>query len=247
MRNDLESLLELSIIDKKVFDLKKSNKDLPIKINHLEGEINLAEKALTDLNNSIVEYEEKIVQNKDFTANEQVNLETSNTRLNSISTNKEYDAIHTEIATHKQNIEEAKANTTHYQQILENLKEDKKSVEDNRQTVVDANTPDLTKLKKELSSLESKIQTEFKKSDIPRKTISKKTLSMYDRLTTRRKTPYVIATINFGKKVCTICNRSQPPQKLIEIGKMDSLINCESCGSILIWKASEPVQEPVAK
>ncbi|MFC1563274.1 C4-type zinc ribbon domain-containing protein, partial [candidate division KSB1 bacterium] len=32
------------------------------------------------------------------------------------------------------------------------------------------------------------------------------------------------------------CYNSIPPQKLVEIRKMDKVIKCEFCGRILVWK-----------
>jgi len=43
MKEELISLLELSDFDKKAYDLRKSNKDLPIKINELKSGIQKAE------------------------------------------------------------------------------------------------------------------------------------------------------------------------------------------------------------
>ncbi|MFC1584883.1 zinc ribbon domain-containing protein, partial [Fibrobacterota bacterium] len=234
MREELNYLLELSAYDKKVYNLKKANMDLPCRINSLENEVTTAEKELTGINDSITELESKIAENKDFIESENRELKSSNERLENITTNKEYDAVHSEIATHKRNIENAQANTLHYQQVLENLREDKKSVEEKFNTVKEANSPELKQLNKELSSLEGRIASEAEKSEVPRGKIRKRIISVYDRVKKRRKTPYVITTINWDNKVCVVCNRAQPPQKINELSKMNTLQTCETCGSILI-------------
>jgi len=46
----------------------------------------------------------------------------------------------------------------------------------------------------------------------------------------------VIAAINRTQKACLVCNRTQTPQRVIEISKKNALLTCESCGSILVWK-----------
>ncbi len=245
MQHQLKNLLYLSKIDKKVFELKKANKDLPIRIQSLDGEISTAEKKLNEIVEAIKETEQKISENKIFGEKEQSALITSNERLESITTNKEYDAIHSEIATHKRNIEDAKASATHYQQILGNLKEDMVKIEEEYNTLSQTNSPELEKLRKELSTLEGRIEEEAKKGVEPRKKISRKVINIYDRISTRRGSPYIIAVIDWSHNVCENCNRTQPPQKINELSKMQSLLLCESCGSILIWREMDQVEEEV--
>jgi predicted nucleic acid-binding Zn-ribbon protein len=241
MQEELNYLLELSNFDKAVYDLKKANIDLPRRINFLESEIASEEKKLNEINEALAKSQAKIAENKEFTESEQEALEVSSKRLDNITTNKEYDAVHSEIAIHKRNIEDAQADTLHYQQVQENLKEDKKAIEENFNSVKEANSPELKGLNKELSSLEGRIAKEEEKSEVPRGKISKKVIAIYDRVKNRRKSPYVISTINWEQKVCTVCNRAQPPQKINELSKMNALLTCETCGSIMIWKAQEKV------
>jgi predicted nucleic acid-binding Zn-ribbon protein len=245
MREELNFLLELSAFDKMIYDLRKANIDLPRRIQALEKEIISAEKKLNEINEAVQQSELKIAENKEFIESEHNALKESSQKLKSITTNKEYDAVHSEIATHKRNIENAQANTLHFQQMLENLKEDKKGIEENYNTVEKANSPELEKLNKELSSLEGRIDAEIEKSEIPRSKISKRVISVYDRVKERRKTPYIISTINWNKKVCTVCNRAQPPQKINELSKMNTLQTCETCGGILVWKEEEEEEVPV--
>jgi predicted nucleic acid-binding Zn-ribbon protein len=61
-------------------------------------------------------------------------------------------------------------------------------------------------------------------------------LAVYDRVVKRRGNPNVISPINRSQKACLVCNRTQTPQRVIEISKKNALLTCESCGSILVWK-----------
>ncbi len=236
MKEELNNLLELSDLDKKAYNLRKSNKDLPIKINELKSDIEKAESSLSEINSLIEGSEKKIRENKAFTEDEMKALEASEERLKNISTNKEYDAAHSEIATHRRNIEDAQANTLHYEQVLENLKEDKKAIEENYNAIIKTNNPELEVLEKDLDSLETRISAEVEKSKEPRGKISRKLIGVYDRIKNRRKSPNIISVLNWESGVCTVCNRTQPPQKVNEVSKMDKIVTCETCGSILIWK-----------
>jgi predicted nucleic acid-binding Zn-ribbon protein len=236
MQEDLQYLLELSAVDKKVYELKLTKKDLPVRIQTLKEEIEREKANAEKTDHSIVETQEKIKENQEISVQEQANLTESNKRLEAISTNREYDAVHLEIATHKRNIDNAQANVIHFQQILENLLKEKEAADTAYKAVLDKNGPELSKLTEELNGIEDRMAAEMSKADAPRDKINKKILAVYDRVVKRRGNPNVIAAINRNQKACLVCNRTQTPQRVIEISKKNSLLTCESCGSILVWK-----------
>lgn len=236
MQEDLQYLLELSAVDKKVYELKLTKKDLPVRIQTLKDEIDREKNNLDKVNASIAETKAKITENQDASAQEQTSLTESNRRLEAISTNREYDAVHSEIATHKKNIDVAQANVIHYQQILENLVKDKEAIEAQYKKVLETNDPELKKLTEDLGGIEDRIAEEGTKAEAPRTKISKKVLSVYDRVVQRRGNPNVISAINRTQKACVVCNRTQTPQRVMDISKKNALLTCESCGSILVWK-----------
>ena len=236
MQEDLQYLLELSAVDKKVYELKLTKKDLPVRIQTLKDEIEREKNNLDKVNASIAETKTKITENQDAGAQEQTSLTESNRRLEAISTNREYDAVHSEIATHKKNIDVAQANVIHYQQILENLVKDQESIEAQFKKVLETNDPELKKLSEELGGIEDRIAEVGTKAQEPRTKIGKKVLSVYDRVVQRRGNPNVISAINRTQKACVVCNRTQTPQRVMDISKKNALLTCESCGSILVWK-----------
>ncbi|HLP41549.1 MAG TPA: hypothetical protein VK465_08590 [Fibrobacteria bacterium] len=236
MQEDLQYLLELSAVDKKVHELKLMKKDLPVRIQTLKEGIEREKANLDRVNQAITETKAKIAENQDLGTQETSALTESNRRLEAISTNREYDAVHSEIATHKRNIDVSQANVIHFQQVLENLVREKETIEAEYKRVLEANEPELAKLTEELNGIEDKVAQEAAKAESPRGHINKRVLSVYDRVVNRRGNPNVIAAINRDQKACLVCNRTQTPQRLIEISKKNALLTCESCGSILVWK-----------
>jgi predicted nucleic acid-binding Zn-ribbon protein len=236
MQEDLQYLLELSAVDKKVHELKLMKKDLPVRIQTLKEGIEREKANLDRINQSIAETKARIAENQDLGTTEQTALTESSRRLEAISTNREYDAVHSEIATHKKNIDVSQANVLHYQQVLENLLKEAETVEAEYKKVLEVNEPELAKLTEELNGIEDRVAEEQAKGEAPRGKINKRVLSVYDRVVARRGNPNVIAAINRDQKACLVCNRTQTPQRVIEISKKNALLTCESCGSILIWK-----------
>jgi len=236
MQEDLKHLLELSTVDKKVYELKQTKKDLPLRVQALKDAIGREKANFDRLQAEIVDTESKIRQSQDEVSAETHSLQESGKRLDNISTNREYDAVHLEIAAHKKNIDAAHANVLHYQQTLENLRKDLAQVEAEYEKVREANEPELKTLTEELNGIEDRIADEAKLAAEPRSKISKKVLSLYDRVAQRRNTPYIIAAVNHSHKFCDVCSRSQTSQRVIEVSKKTSLLTCESCGSLLIWR-----------
>ncbi len=236
MIEDLNLLLEMNQLEKKAYELQLTKKDLPSRIEQLKLEIAREKARLDQITHATAEARTKIQENKDLAVQEQTALDESNARLENISTNREYDAVHTEIATHKKNIDMAHANVLHFQQTLENLEKDSEAIETEYKRVLEVNEPELKKLEEELSGIEGRIEAQRKLSELPRARIRKRILTVYDRVVQRRETPNIISALNRSKKYCGICNRTQTPQQLIEISKQNALITCESCGSILVWQ-----------
>jgi predicted nucleic acid-binding Zn-ribbon protein len=236
MQEDLQYLLQLSAVDKRVYALKQTKKDLPLRIQSLKDAIGTEKANHERIQTENTDTQAKNRENQDVIATETLSLQESSKRLENISTNREYDAVHLEIATHRKNMDTAQAHVLHFQQILENLQKDVEQVETQYKQVLEANEPELNKLVDELGGIEDRIAEQSTLADEPRRKIGKKVLSLYDRVVQRRNSPHVIAAVNQQHRHCEVCNRTQTPQRIIEIAKRSSLLTCESCGSILVWR-----------
>lgn len=239
IEEDLKNLLRLFTVDKKVFELQQTRRDLPQRIQALRDTIGREQAAVEKLRGDITGTEAQILESQDAVVTETAALEESGRRLNAITTNREYDAIHLEIAAHKKNIDTAQARVLHLQQVIENLRTEAEEAEAAFEKVRAEVEPELETLSAELGGIEERIAEEAKKGDEPRTSIGKKTLSVYDRTMQRRGTPHVIALVNHAHKACDICARTQTSQRVIEVGKKRQLLLCEGCGSLLVWREDD--------
>jgi predicted nucleic acid-binding Zn-ribbon protein len=239
MQEDLQYLLRLSKVDKKVHELKQTRKDLPQRIQSLRDAIGREKTALDKVQADIGHMQTAIAESQDAIITESASLEESSKRLNNISTNREYDAVHLEIAAHKKNVDSANAQVLHFQQVLENLRKDAELAEAAYTKIQEELNPDLEKLTTELNGIEDRIADAAKQADEPRSHISKKTLSLYDRIMARRGNPNIIAAVNHKHRACDVCARNQTPQRVIEVAKAKQLYLCEGCGSMLVWREDD--------
>jgi predicted nucleic acid-binding Zn-ribbon protein len=239
IEEDLKNLLRLWAVDKKVFELKQTRRDLPQRIQALRDALGREQAAADKALAEITRAETQIRESQDAVVTESAALEDSGKRLNAITTNREYDAVHLEIAAHKKNIDTAQARVLHLQQVVENLRQEAAEAQAAFEKVRAEIDPELETLSTELAGIEDRIAGEAKKGDEPRAAIGKKTLSTYDRTVGRRGTPHVIALVNHAHKACDICSRSQTSQRVIEVGKKRQLLLCEGCGSLLVWREDD--------
>jgi|GEM_PF-515373 len=239
MHEDLQHLLRLSKVDKKVHELKQTRKDLPQRIQSLRDAIGREKASMEKVQADIAAMQTAIQESQDAIVTESASLEESSKRLNNISTNREYDAVHLEIAAHKKNVDAAQAQVLHFQQVLENLRKEAEEAEAAYAKIQEDLNPELETLTTELNGIEDRIAEAAKQGDEPRSLISKKTLSLYDRILQRRGTPNIIAAVNHKHRACDVCSRNQTPQRVIEVAKAKQIYLCEGCGSILVWREDD--------
>lgn len=239
IEEDLKNLLLLWAVDKKVFELKQTRRDLPQRIQALRDKLAREQAAADKARAEITKVEAQIKDTQDSVVTESAALEDSSTRLGAITTNREYDAVHLEIAAHRRNIDAAQARVLHLQQMIENLRKEAEDADAAFETVRGEIEPELETLSSELGGIEDRIAEADRQGEAPRAAIGKKILSVYDRTVARRSTPHVIALVNLAHRACDICARTQTPQRVIEVGKARQVVLCEGCGSLLVWREDD--------
>jgi predicted nucleic acid-binding Zn-ribbon protein len=232
IEKDMEMLWKLQNIDYDLGELERSKDYLPEMINNLEKEIEETRQALKSA-------EEELTQQSLLHGKLDVELATLNQQLTKfqkqmreIKTNKEYDALTTEIANRKVKIstteEEILKVLTHMDDLKEKIKQYKQKLEEVDKT----NSTQLVDLRERLDSIEDKIK--IKEGDRKNITvrIDKKLLGTYERVRKGRGNQVMVV---IRKRACGACHKSVPPQIIQEIREGGKIFTCDNCGRILIW------------
>jgi hypothetical protein len=232
IEKEMEMLLKLQNIDYDLGELERSKDYLPEMINNMEKEIAETKNALQTAEQELKE--QNLLHNKldmDLTTLNQ-ELAKFQKQMMAIKTNKEYDALTTEIANRKVKISETEeqilTTLTHMDDLKEKIKQYKQKLEE----VEKNNVTQLVHLREELNSIEDKVK--IKKGDRKNFTvrIDKKLLATYERVKRGRGNQVVVA---IRKRACGACYKSIPPQMIQEIRKGEIIYTCDNCGRILIW------------
>ncbi|KPL00937.1 MAG: hypothetical protein AMJ91_02435 [candidate division Zixibacteria bacterium SM23_73_3] len=232
IEKEMEMLLKLQNIDYDLGELDRSKDYLPEMINNLERETEETKKALEASEQELKE--QNLLHSK-----LDMELATFNQELAKfqkqmliIKTNKEYDALTSEIANRKVRISETEEEILKILTHMDDLKEKIKQYKQKLEEVEENNATQLVHLREELNSIEDKIK--IKEGDRKNITvrIDKRLLATYERVK-RGRGNQVVVTIR--KRACGACYKGIPPQMIQEIRKGEIIYTCDNCGRILIW------------
>ncbi len=240
---DLYKLIELQKIDKKLMDLELFKGDLPEQVNELKDNL---ENLNTRLANARKDFENTQKMKREY----QGDIDSLTEKLNkykeqiySVKTNKEYDAITTEIENIENQLDELELK---FVELLENEEKQNESILQLEKSVSDV-SENLKIKEAELREKLGKTEAEEKTLHSKRKEVvasfDYKLVSTYNRIRKGKEDGIALATIeNYN---CTSCYTTLPAQTAVEVRKMNRIISCEVCGRILVYENNrvEPVKE----
>ncbi|MCX7726866.1 MAG: hypothetical protein N2053_08450 [Chitinispirillaceae bacterium] len=238
MLSDLKYLIKLQEIDLKIKEQENAKKQLPLELKKLQEQIELCEKALKAIKDSILE---KIKEKEKW--EEQIQkatsgLQKSNEKLNSIKTNREYDAVHAEIENFKSIISSSEQKKKAVGEEIEKLKQTESEKLAEVDKVKNENLPQIKELQEKINSIDSVISSINKDRESILPHISKPILRQYEQMRIRRKNGLVVSCIT-SERVCSVCHKVLEPQYYNEVKKATKVILCQGCGSMMVWGVTE--------
>jgi len=232
VQKTLHALIELQEVDNRLDELMEDRGDLPAIVNELEEKLAETKEKNETYEADIKTAKLRIKELELFLNEAKEKLDKYNNQLYQVKTNKEYDAITTEIETVQESqkeyenevksitdqIEEKMATITELEGQLAALEKD---LAENR-VELDASMEETAEEEEGLSKKRKKII----------KNLSQLVLNTYEKIRGAREGKG-IALVKNGN--CGGCFSYIPPQKIVEVRKMKKIFECEACGRILIW------------
>ncbi len=242
MANDLQLLIELQSIDNRIHELEKSKEEYPRQVEELEARISEPKEEIDSVEKKLAENEEERKKIQSKVADSKAALVKSEERLNAITTNREYDAVHSEIAAQKtvlsQGETKLKALLSEDEQLTEALESARKTYEEAKTE----NQPQIDDLKQKIASIDSDIAKIQKERDKITPKLIPANLRAYEHIHSRRKNGVAVSIVTEAGN-CSVCYKMLEAQRVNEVRKGIRLQICESCGSILIWNPGEDASE----
>ena len=233
MNNNLDLLIQLGDIDYRINEINELKGDLPEKVESQK-------KLIVQLNSENETNEIKLTETEHELTENQYALDDTNAKLKKykkqlylVTTNKEYDALLTEIDHSKELLNNTQAKYDEMKSLQETLSSSLK----NNKIILEETSSSLTECETELNEALKDSEDEFKSLEKKRSVLEKKIdarfLSLYNRMKRGRRG---MGIISVHKNACGSCYNMLPPQTIIEIRKSEKIITCHTCGIILFWE-----------
>ena len=232
MNGDLELLLKLQNIDYDLGELERSKDYIPDMMENLRQEVDESKSRFEVLQSELTSA--KLEQNDiELTLQQkQERFKALQGQMMAIKTNKEYDALISEIDKLKADMGGLEARAVELLGLIEKNEKEINGLGEQIASVEKVNTEQLSSLQEQIDSVGSKIQIKEAERKHLADQIGKRAISVYERI---RKGKGGAAVVAVKKRACGACYKALPPQRIQEIRKGDRLITCDSCGRMLIW------------
>jgi uncharacterized protein len=233
MQDNIRKLSELQSIDSKINAIEKSRGNLPYLVEELKKEIAVIQKELAELEQENSELGDQIRESKNTIEKSKILLEKYKKQRNLVTNNKEYEAIIKEIDFRELTVleEDDKA-----KQLTEKLASNREETE-SRTKILTVRT---TLLSEKQSELEQKLtDTREDEKDLIEKRnllvakIEKHLYNLYLRVYNSKGR---LAVVPAQEGFCGGCYTVLPSQKLSELRRMDSIVQCDACSRILCYE-----------
>jgi predicted nucleic acid-binding Zn-ribbon protein len=229
----LELLWELQKIDLTLKRIKEESDRFPKEIKKLDEKQGIEKEKIQKEKEKIESLEKERRQKERNLSTEQEKIKRSEGRMFEVKTNKEYQALLSEIEAIK---DATSREEEEILQILEEIDEVKKDLSKREREV----TTTLEKIEREKKKIQEKMDQDdglWKEQKERREVLSKKLESnlfkLYNTLKEKRQG---IGVVNVRDETCQGCFVNIPPQMFIEVQKTNSIIRCPNCNRILYWE-----------
>lgn len=233
MLNDLEMLLKLQVIDYDLGELERSKEYIPDMMENLRREIKEAEGIYRTTEKELAESNLTQKSLELEVSAKQEELKKLQALMMSIKTNREYDALISQIDTVKEAINEKETLILELIEKVEKLEGCIDSYRTKAKETKGLNEKQLAVLQEKMDSVGSKMDIKESERNNITVRVPRRTMSVYERVRKNRGGDVVVPV---RKRACGACYKALPPHRIQEIKRSDQIVTCDNCGRMLIWQ-----------
>ena len=239
MHSDLASLMNLQSIDTRINELNRESEVFPASLSKLEALIKRSRDTVDGMTKKLNALFEEKKTLEGAIADAKAHLDKSQELLNSIKTNREYDAVHTQIENFKAIVSSGDAKIKKFDLDAAELQQSIEKAKAELEKTMSDNASEITELKSKMAAIGASIAAMTEERNTVIGSVSKPLLRTYNHILKRRKNGQVLSFVNGGDRTCSVCFKILEAQLVNEIRKSDKIIVCQNCGSIFVWKEDE--------
>lgn len=239
---ELYKLVKLQKIDTRLMELEAMKGNLPEQVEELRERLS---KLQADLARTRTELEETKKQSR----NADLELRTLTDKLKkhqdqlySVKTNKEYDAITVEIENFEKQIEATELKGIELLEKADRLVGEVTGLEQQVAEVGRALNEREQELQHRLAETNAEHEQLMARRDALVSNLDRRLFASYERIRKGRNGTALAEIVNY---TCSACYATIPAQTVVEVRRMDRIINCEVCGRILVI-TNERLEKPLS-
>ncbi len=234
MRVQLELLWELQKIDLDLHGIKEEKDRYPKEMKTLEEKQKVEKERIQKEKEKIESLEKTRRQKEGQLSSEQEKIKKTEGRMFEVKTNKEYQALLTEIDAMKEACSRMEEEILQVMDEIEEVKKDLSKREKEAKVTLERIEGERKKLQERMAHDEKAWGKQMERREALSKQIDPKLLKLYNTLKEKRQG---VGVVGVKRETCQGCFVNVPPQMFIEVQKNNALIRCPNCNRILYWEA----------
>ncbi len=234
MKEQLELLWELQKIDLDLQVIQEEKDRYPKEMKKLEEKQKLEKERIQKEKEKIESLDKTRRQKEGQLNSEQEKIKRTEGKMFEIKTNKEYQALLSEIDGMKEASSRMEEEILQVMDEIEEVKKDLSKREKEAKGTLEKIEGERKKLQEKMTYDESVWSQQMERREVLSKQIEPKLFKLYHMLKEKRQG---LGMVGVKRETCQGCFVHVPPQMFIEVQKNNTLIRCPNCNRILYWEA----------
>jgi len=234
LREQLELLWELQKIDLDLQGIQEEKDRYPKEMKKLEEKQKLEKERIQKEKEKIESLDKTRRQKEGQLNSEQEKIKRTEGRMFEIKTNKEYQALLSEIDGMKETSSRMEEEILQVMDEIEEVRKDLSKREKEAKGTLEKIEGERKKLQEKMAHDENAWSKQMERREVLSKQIEPKLFKLYHMLKEKRQG---LGMVGVKRETCQGCFVHVPPQMFIEVQKNKTLIRCPNCNRILYWEA----------
>ncbi len=236
MKEQLILLVELQRIDSEQRSIENKKDLLPQELERLNAELHQYEETVAEAQRRLEELIQKHSEKEKDLARGSENLKKTKNRLFEVKTNKEYQALLTELDVINEKNDVVESEIIVILDSIDQSREDLSTKERGIALVRSDLEGNIKKVQDEMNSIDSLLTSVTGKQRSVKMKINAGILKRYELIKQKRNGRAVIPV---WKEVCGGCHMNIPPQMYNQLQRSEELMLCPNCNRIMYWENRE--------
>ncbi len=232
MKEQLKLLWEIQKIDLDLQGIEADKDRYPKEIKKLEEKQKLEKDRIQKEKEKIESLDKSRRQKESELSSEQEKIKRAEGKMFEVKTNKEYQALLTEIDGMKEATSRMEEEILQVMDEIEEVKKDLSKREKESKGTLEKIEGDRKKLQEKMTQGENAWTKQMERREALSKQIEPKLFKLYHTLKEKRQG---LGVVGVKRETCQGCYVHVPPQMFIEVQKNNALVRCPNCNRILYW------------